>query len=147
MMNDTYGCSLASRLNVLEPENPDEPGELDSIRLDVHDIPTEVVEKFISLPIEELNRLAWTATRWSPGTLERQLVYQLRATFEVNFKRPMGWGINHAADNPNGGTGTLPEPRCLDNLRKPGRRSQRPQDASADGTITESCEEEIGDCG
>lgn len=67
-----------------------------------------MVGKFSSLPIEELNRLAWTATQCSPEPLERQLIYQLRLTFKVDFTRRGGSQMFHPEDNNQGGTGTLP---------------------------------------
>lgn len=84
-----------------------EPEEFDTITLDLRGIPPEVSQQFTSSTVAELNRMAWTATGWSPGTLEKQIILQLRATFRVAFSKPVGWGMNHAGDNAEGGVGTL----------------------------------------
>lgn len=122
-----------------------EPGAFDAVEIDFEVVAECVRNIFEGLSPAELNRLAWRPTEWSPGSIEKQIVLQLRISFEVNFKRPMGWGINHAADNTD--EGTLPEPRSLNNLRKPDRRSQRLVDAPQFETTTEPDKWEIGDYG
>lgn len=93
----------------VEFADDDEPQELDTISLDVRDIPSEVLDLFSGLPVEDLNSLAWKPASWSPGTLERQIVYQLRVIFNVDFTGLGGSQIFHPDDNPMRGTGTFAE--------------------------------------
>ena len=82
------------------------PGELDAVEIDFEGFPSSVRDSFEGLSPAELNRLAWRPTAWSPGSIEKQIVLQLRIFFEVDFRGAMGRGIHHSEDNVDYGNGT-----------------------------------------
>lgn len=74
--------------------------------VDWKQFPTEVFQMFGQLTEVQLCEMAWKGTRWSPATIEKLFIFQIRINFGCNFSNLGGSGIHHQGDNREPGTGT-----------------------------------------